>query len=239
MKKNFIILSSIIFILLFSSSCATVHEPEVEMGKLASLSEVDLYTISRGEAEAIVRNNSTGHYADVFVIFGQSDSVLGYNKTTARDLAILDAKKKLSTYMNGVVFSTNNYKQIADAIEQKIKDEYSDDINNAGSVDASEALKAFMTSLSYTQISSFLIEKTQYRDAVSPSGFPYVEARVLCTVSDRVINEIQKLISIAFENDEIMSKESIEVQRAWMEATKEVATTMFKEEAPAYFDSIQ
>jgi len=238
MKKKSILLSSIIVVLLMLSSCSSLPEKEVEMGKVASLSEVDLFTISRGEAEALIRQNSTGHYADVFVIFGHSDSTLGYNKTTARNLAILDAKKKLADYMNGSVFSTDNYKQIADAIESKVKEQYSDEIDNIGNVDTTEALKAFMTSLSSTQISSFLIEKAQYRDAVSPSGFPYVEAKVLCTVSDRVINEIQNLISIAFENDETMSRESIEIQRMWKEAGKEVVSTMFKEQAPDYFDSI-
>ncbi len=238
MKNKSIILSFFIIILSIFTSCSTFVEKPVAVGGIAKLSEVDLFTISRGEAEALIRKNSTGHYSDVFVIIGHSDSPLGYNKTTARDLAILDAKKLLANYMNTSVFSFDNLETIAKAIDKKVKEQYSDDVTLTGKVDTLEPLKQFVISLSNTQLASLLVEKVQYREAVSLSGLPYIEAVVLCTVSDRVINEIQRLITIAFENNENMSKESIEFKNAMKEVAMETVTTMFKEDADDYFNSI-
>ena len=236
MKKYVVLLTCIGFVFFFNVSCSNLKNPKVEVGKVASLSDIDLFESSRGDLENWMRENSSGHYADVIVILGECDSVLAYDKNTAKKIALLDAKNQLADYMNTSILSEDNFADLVRNIEKDVHEQYGDEVEIFDERDVSEALKTFKGSFSSTQLSSVIVEKVQYRDAKNAAGIPYIEARALCTVSDRVISEIQKLISIAFQNNEKIANESIEIQRAWMDSAKEMTSEKFLSEVNNYFN---
>ena len=236
MKKVVVLFACLGFVFFFNSSCSNLKDQPVEVGKVASLADIDLFESSRGDLENWMRDNSSGHYADVIVILGECDSVLAHDKNVAKKIALLDAKNQLADYMNTSILSEDNFADLVRNVEQDIQEQYGDDVEIFDERDVNEAFKTFKGSFSSTQLSSIIVEKVQYREAKNAANIPYIEARVLCTVSDRVISEIQKLISIAFQNNEKISNESIEIQRAWMDSAKEMSSEKFLNEVNNYFE---
>jgi len=236
MKKIIVFLAFIAFMFFFNISCSNLNNPKIEVGKVANLADIDLFEATRGDLENWMRENSSGNYAEVIVILGECDSVLAYDKNTAKKIATLDAKNQLADYMNTSILAEDNFADLVRNIEKDVNEQYGNKVEIFDERDINTVLKTFKGSFSSTQLSSVLVEKVQYRDAKNAAGIPYVEARVLCTISDRVVSEIQKLISIAFQNNEKITNETVEIQRAWIDSAKEMTCEKFLNEVDNFFN---
>lgn len=225
---------SIIVLLLFAS-CMTVPVYK-ELGEVAIVSDQQLLEGTRGQLESQMRSESSGRYADVMVFKGMSDSVLGYNRTVALRLATLNAMSQIAEHMHNVIFTSIKLADMAKDISALSQEAYSTKNQLELEHAVNEALSSFSTSIASTQLSSLIVEKVVYEDAVAPSGVSYVRATVLCTVSDRIVAEIQKLITIAFLNTETISSESVELQRALINAAQKVTAEVILDEANTYFE---
>ncbi len=205
------------------------------VGRIAPVSKIDLFEISRGEAQNYLRDISTGDSSDIFVVIGHCDSTLAIDKNVSKRLAILDAKRSISEYLIDCIVSEESGASITEILDNAKKGEFEDEVKNENSRDHNAALRTFITNYTNSQISTLIVEKVQYREAFNSSNIPYIESAVLCTVSDRLVKEIHDQLTIALENDKTINSESLEVRRSWLKEATKMTSDKFLQSLKSFF----